>query len=232
MNLGANWTPLVRNVLVVLFGIYVVQLVAGGVLESLLAWQPMGRGFRPWQPFTAFLLGDPYPLSAFLTWLTIFFLLAPLDSMLGRRGLVTALGVSWFTGVVVGLVAALLGARESAAFLGQGPLLTAMVGLFGFAAPNAQFLLFFVIPVRASWLGWGSGLLAFLFMLATREVAWVLAFFAWAGAWGWSAWEGGAWRRFQLRRKKARIERQLSRFEVLDGGKADAPRKKRDDWVH
>lgn len=233
LNLGANWTPLVRNVLVALFAIYVVQLALGGLLEHWLAWQPIGRGFRPWQPFTAFLLGDRAPLWTFLNWLVLFFLLAPLDRVLGRRGLLTAVGVAWAAAVLAGLVAGVLGASQSAAFVGLGPLLLAMVALFGFTVPNAQFLFMFVLPMRAAWLGWGSGLLAFLYMLATREVAHVIGFFAWVGAWGWSAWEGGAWRRFKLRRQRARIEKQLSRFEVLDGGRAGAPRqKKKDDWVH
>jgi hypothetical protein len=236
LNLGANWTPLTRNVIVALFVIYVAQLLSGGVLDSLFAWQAFGDGFRPWQVVTAFLLGGPTPLVAVLDWLFLYFMLAPVDGLLGRRGLVQALGFAWVVGVLV--TAALLATGlvgVSAPFLGLGPLLAALVALFGFSMPNAQFLLFFVIPVRAVWLAWGTGLLSFLYLLYAREVSSSLTFFAWGGTWAWMTLQSGVLRRASLRWKKARIERKLARFEVIEGGRTDRrPKRGRDpgDWVN
>lgn len=235
LDLGSNWTPLTRNVIVTLFAIYVLQLLSGGVVESLFAWQPFGAGFQAWQVATSFVLGGPTPFSAVLDWLILFFLLAPVDGLLGRRGLVQALGVTWVTTVVIsaGLLAA--GLISPSVFLGIGPLLTGLVALFGFMLPHAQFLLFFVIPVKAIWFAWGSGLLAFLNLLYARDLGASLLFFAWAGAAAWLAIRNGALRRTQLKWKKRQIERKLSRFEVIEGGRQES-RKKRssdpNDWVH
>lgn len=232
LDLGVNWTPLVRNLLVALFAIYVVQLLLGGTLERWLAWNPLGDGFAPWQVFTAFLLGGPSPLGAFFGWLAIFFLVPPLERMLGRRALARAMGVSWLAGVVAAMVAAALGAHQAGVILGASPLIGAMIGLWGFTVPNAVIHLFFVLPVKASWLGWGTGLLAFLYMLATREVVNVLAFFAWAGAWAWAVTPGDWQRRWKLKKQERELQKKLSRFQVLEGGKEAPPRRRFDDLVN
>ncbi len=235
LDLGSNWTPLTRNVIVTLFAIYVAQLLSGGVIEGLFAWQPFGAGFKPWQVATSFLLGGPTPLAAVLDWLVLFFLLAPVDGLLGRRALVQALGVSWVVTVVASAVLLATGLVGPSVFLGLGPFLTALVALFGFMVPNAQFLLFFVVPVRAIWLAWGSGLLAFLYLLYSRDLGSSLLFFAWGGASAWLAIRNGALRRTQLKWKKRQIERKLSRFEVIEGGRNERrPKRSSDpnDWVH
>lgn len=235
LDLGSNWTPLTRNVIVALFAIYVAQLLSNGVLVQLFAWQPFGQGFQPWQVATAFLLGGPTPFSAVLDWLVLFFLLAPVDGLLGRRGLVQALGTAWVVSVVVSAALLAGGLVSPVVFLGIGPLLTALVALFGFSVPHAQFLLFFIIPVRAIWFAWGSGLLSFLNLLYARDLGSSLLFFAWAAASVWLAVRNGALRRYQLRWKKRSIERKLSRFEVIEGGRTESrPKRGRDpgDWVH
>ena len=49
----------------------------------------------------------------------------------------------------------------------------------------------------------------------------------WLGVMGWYYYLGPGARRRQLTRQATRIERELSRFRVIDGGKTDP-----DDWVH
>jgi len=235
LDLGSNWTPLTRNVIVALFVIYVAQLLSGGVLTDLFAWRPFGGGFKAWQVATAFLLGGPTPFSAVLDWLVLFFLLAPVDGILGRRGLVQALGVTWASTVVVSTALLAAGLLSPTVFLGIGPFLTALVAIFGFSMPNAQFLLFFVVPVRAVWLAWGSGLLSFLYLLYSRDLGSSLLFFAWGGASVWLWLRNGALRRTQLRWKRKTIERKLARFEVIEGGRTERPAKRGSDpgdWVH
>ncbi|MFN7143909.1 MAG: hypothetical protein ACK4YP_09050 [Myxococcota bacterium] len=235
---GSNWSPLTRNVIVTLFAIYVVQLLSGGAMVDLFAWQPFGAGFKAWQVATAFLLGGPNPITAVLLWLGLFFFLAPVDNMLGRRALFQALGVSWVVAVVVSAALLATGAIGMAGpYLGLGPFLTALVALFGFLLPNAQILLFFVIPVRAIWLAWISGLLSFLFLLYARDLGSSLVFFAWGGAAAWFGLRNGAMRRMQLKWKKHQIERKLARFEVIEGGRTSSGRTKQrssdpNDWVH
>jgi hypothetical protein len=233
LNLGANWTPLTRNVLLTLFGVYVAQQLSGGRADALFAWQPFGDGFQPWQIVTSFVLGGD-PVYTVLDWLVLYFVLAPVDGMLGRRGLVQSVAVTWATGVVITSVLLALG-LVGGVHAGIGPLLAALVAIFGFMMPNAQFLLFFIIPVRAIWLAWGTGLMSFLFLLWGKDIGSSLTFFGWVGATAWMAVRGGALRRFQLRWKKSRIERKLARFEVIEGGRT-GPRTKRtrdpNDWVN
>ena len=225
IDLGGNWTPLVRTVLVGLFVVYVVQLVAGDRFLELAAWQPFGQGFRPWQVLTAFFLNTS-PIAAMLTWLTLYFFLPLLESTLGRRDLGWATLFAWFFAVLATFVGLALGLPDGV-FLGGGPILLAYSALFGFLLPDLQFLLFFVVPVRAKWIGWGGGLLAFLFLLYAPGPVTALSFFAWVGAWVWAGWRGGAFRRLRLQAQRRKVERQMSRLHVIEGGKA-----KPEDWVN
>lgn len=225
IDLGGNWTPLVRNVLLLLFGIYVVQMLGGERFLEFFAWRPFGAGFQPWQVLTAFFLGGE-PISAILTWLTLFFFLPLLESTLGRRDLFWATAFSWFFSVVATFAGLALGLPDGI-FLGAGPILVAYTALFGFLLPEVQFLLFFVLPLKAKWIGWGGGLLSFLYFLYTPSNVTSLTFFAWVAAWLWVGWRNGALRRFRLQAERRRVERKLSRLQVIEGGKT-----KPEDWVN
>lgn len=236
LNLGGNWTPRTRAVLLALFAIYVAQLVVPGVLEAHLAWQA-GGAFRPWQPATAFLLGGPTPVSALLEWVALFFLLTPVERALGVRDTWLGAALAWACGTAFagGLQAAGLVAVPAGGWLGLAPLLAALVSWFGWANPTARILLMFVIPVRADLLAWATGLLSFLFLLYARDLGSALALGAWMGAWAWLRMGGtGAMRRLGLAWRRRRITRELRRFEVIDGGRTGggARRSKPEEWVN
>lgn len=236
-SLGANWTPLTRNVLVGLFALYVVQLLSNGVVAAWLAWWP-GATFGPWQPFTSFILPGPRPLDAIFDLILIYFTLAPLDSILGRRQLAYALGASWATAALLGILATGLGfLPHLAPAYGLTALCAALVMLLGSMMPGATFLAFFVLPVKAIWLAWGTGLLCLLNLVYYRELGAALPFFAWLGAWGYVTVRGGSFRRLSLRWKKHQIERKLAKFEVIEGGRTGGKTTSRksgtsDDWIH
>ncbi len=225
LDLGGNWTPLVRNVLVTLFVIYVVQALAGEPFLALFAWQPFGPEFRPWQVATAFLL-ETGPISAVFTWLTLYFFLPLLQGTVGLRKLGQATVFAWFFAVVCTFAGLAVGLPDME-FYGSGPILLAYSALFGFLIPELQFLLFFVIPVKAKWIGWGGGLLSFLYLITSPSNVTALAFFAWVGAWIWAGWHNGAFRRMRLQAQRKRVEKRVSRLEVIEGGKAQAG-----DWVN
>jgi membrane associated rhomboid family serine protease len=225
LDLGGNWTPLVRNVILTLFVIYVAQLLAPATVEGLFAWQPFGAGFRPWQVLTAFFLGYD-PIGSVLSWLTLYFFLPLLEGTLGLRRLAWATLFSWFFAVVATIAALALGIA-SVPFVGCGPILLAYSALFGFLMPETEFRLFFVLPLKAKWIGWGGGLLAFLFFLASHNTVTAVPFFAWVGAWVWAGSQGGAFRRMRLQAQRRKVERQISRLQVIEGGKP-----KPDSWVN
>ena len=98
---GVQVTPLARKVLISLVSLYVAQLVLlraqgimgspslgsgpRGFIETLYLW-PVGTGhWRPWQPLTCLLVNGPTPLAAFFDWLFLFFILGPVEILMGTR---------------------------------------------------------------------------------------------------------------------------------------------------
>ena len=155
-----------------------------------------------------------------------------LDSTFRREQLVRAAAACPLGATLVPLGLDILGLGHGAAY-GWSPLVSiGALCLFGLAHPQAQVLLFFVIPVSAPVFVWGSLGLSILLLLAafgspyqsTMHAAQYLG--AWLGAWGWWQTMGPGGHRRQLRREAASVRSQLRRFEVLQGGKQD------DDLVH
>lgn len=230
---GGGQTPLGRNVLIASICLYCVQVVlenwmAFPVTTTLAWWGPDSGSFRFWQPVTAFLLSGPTPLSAAIDWLVLYFFWSPVERQLGRRGLLRTLGAAWLAAVALTLPLLLLGGVQGRSpYLGPTCFLTALVAVFGLANPTATILLI-VLPVRAVWITWGSGILAFLFFLYARDVASAVAFFGWAGAV--ASFLGGrtlrrTWLRVQERWYRSRLDRTRqkarSRFTAIPGGRDD-----------
>lgn len=221
--MGPTLTPLTRNLLIGLVALYILQLVAenwlGLPVSAALAWWPFESGaFRPWQPLTAMVLGGPTPLNAFLSWLMLAFLVPPSEMALGTRGVLRVFAFTWILSAVLALALDTVGGvAASSPFFGQGPFLTALICLFGFMRPNAQILLFFVLPIRASWVAWGTGLLALLGLLARRDLDSAL----WVG--GWLAaflWLRGARQGIRGLLDRTRVKmrtRKARRFTVIPG---------------
>ncbi len=235
MGLANNWTPLVRNVLVTLFAIYLVQLLAAPRVDLWFGWQPYGSGlFYPWQPLTCVFLGTMDPLSTCLQWLGVFFLLPILEQVIPAARIGRGMLFSWALAVCAIFLLEFPGIlTQTGEISGLTPLLAALTGLVGFLLPNATFLLFFVLPVKALWIAWGTGLLTFLYTVASRDAASAASFFAWAGAWIFVQFIGGNFRRWRLQIKKKQVERKLSRFEVIEGGKQPNVRTKQpDEWIN
>ena len=104
-------------------------------------------------------------------WLAIFFFLGPAERTLGRRGLLRATLLTVALSAVLGFLLLVMGAvSPRAPFVGLNPIITALIVVFGLSNPNASILLFFVLPIKAAWIAWGSGLFALLNFLALRDL--------------------------------------------------------------
>ena len=215
-----------RTVLLTLVGLFIAQLIAASwlglpVVENLGWWPLYGESFRVWQPLTSLLLHKPDPMGALFSWLVIFFFLPAAAQGLGwsalRRGLAIILGGAVALGLLLQAVGAVV---PGAPYMGINPLIVALTVIFGFTRPNATILLFFIVPVRAIWIAWGSGLLALLFFLATRSLDAALWVTGWVAAWLWLQDLSAAdLRRPYLRWKQARLHRRLRKLHVIEGGR-------------
>ena len=237
---GFDVTDLTRRVLVALVGMYVAQLVlsewVGVPLMAWLSWQwPPSGTFYPWQVVTAYLLNGPTPMAAFFDWLAIFFFLGPAERALGKQGLLRSVLITMAVSAVLGFGLLLTGAVVARGpFIGLNPLITALVVIFGLANPNARILLFFIIPIKASWIAWGSGLFALLNFLAFRDLDSTLWLSGWLGGYlTIRAWEAGGYDKLLGRGRKraagpakrkpdATSRAKKKGFEIIEGG-GEAP---------
>lgn len=236
-GLGVDVTPLTRNTLIALFGLYVTQLIAdtwlGLPVTQWLALHPIGSGWMPWQPLTSLLLNGS-PLGAMLDWLVLFFFMGTTERLLGTRRFIQAVGASVGVAAVATTffdAVGILAPAPGSVFLGLEPVMLALLVLFGLTIPNARIMLFFVLPIRASWVAWASGLLSLLTFLATRELSASMALGGWLGGYLWLRAGPDALDRWRRRNKARQVERDLQRFTVLPGGRS----KEKDDggpWVH
>ena len=243
-------TPLVKKVLIVLILLYMVQIFAlkplhltpgndplrAEGLTWLYLWDLDSGFWRPWQPITAFFLNGGI-LAASLDWLMVFFFLGSVQQLIGNKRL--AKGMVW-TAVVAILfshgIMALTGTLESGpqvpgiAFRGLEPFLISLLVIFGLAQPNAKILLLFVLPIKASWVAWVSGLIALLVFMTKTNMTTSLILGGWVGGYVFVRSGFGNinrfFERYRLLRKKKKLEKELSKFTVLDGGKDE------DEYLH
>ncbi len=230
---GTQWTPLVRNVILTLFAIYVVGLLAGvSRVMPLFGLMPVGGGLLPWQPLTFSFVGGA-PGSMLWQFVGVFFFLQPVVDAMSQRRMWLCTLFTWGFALVVKIVAELVGALDPAPVIDFGWWVTALVTWFGFTHRGAEVRLMFVLPVKAEMLAWLGGLLALLYVLFSRDTASLHMLAAFVGAWIALQIEPGTWRRLKLRWKKRKIERELGKFEVIEGGRAERPRRgDPKDWVN
>ncbi len=255
LGFGARLTPFVRNLLIALVSIYVVQVV----LESWMGmpisawmgvWPPIGpQGstgmFRAWQPVTALLFNSD-PTSALMDWLMVFFFLQPTLEILGRKGAAKLLGVTWVIALLASMALAWIGiVSVTSPCLGVTTLVAAMVVAFGMARPNAQLLFLFFLPMRGRTLVLLELAIATLFFLYYRSFESSVAFTTSIAAVVWM-WCDGSLRTLLLKLKlqwlvhqRDRLgarprRREAGRFEVIEGGRGRGEGRAGgdDDWVH
>jgi len=232
------FTPTLRNLLIGLFALYATELTARNLLGlpiDALVWRSFGEGFAPWQPLTRYLIQGQGVFNVVIAGLFLYFLLPPLERLAPTRRIAEAVLVSAVGGTLLTLALDAVGLVHGQTF-GWGLLASVLLVLFGLYQPTAVIRLFFVIPIPAQMLVWGTGLLSGLLLLASFDLQSADFFGTFLGTLAWWRWRGPHARRRQLVKEGERIERELRRFQVLEGGRngpRDGNRKKDDDeWVH
>jgi len=153
--------------------------------------------------------------------------MGPVEQLVGKKryklSMVFSVTLAIFVVTMLDLVGAISPGAASAPFTGVTPALLAMLVIFGFSMPNAQILLFFVLPIKAVWIARVSGLLSLLMFLASRDLTSAMALGGWTGGFIWVRTGGGSFRRLMLRFRKKKLEKELGRFTVIQGGKNNDP---------
>lgn len=189
-----------------------------------------------WQTVTYPFAGYGGPSIWFLLELLILYWFGrDVFSRLGRKRFWSLLGTAAFCGALlaVPIDALLPDPAVNAPFVilqGQRTLIAILIAAFATLNRNATILLFFVLPVRASWFLWLEILFAFMAFLATKD----LAGFVGLSTAVWATWATLTFgdpatflRRTWLRLEQRRVERELERLQrqrreklkVLRGGK-------------
>lgn len=223
-------TVRVRWVLGVLIGLWGVAAAVGDRAQ-LAALAPIGAGFQPWQPLTHSLYQGSFA-SAFMGWVVLLFLTEATWRTLGTRKLVLAAGLCWAlsTLAVVALGALWKGAPPGLVY-GVGWVVEAMVVWVALAMPTARFGLLIGVTVPSMALAWGFGVFSLVRLAMYQDLISAHHLFAWAAAFSIKLLDEDQWRRWRLLRRKKQIEKELSRFTVLEGGKSNG-RRKDDDLVN
>ena len=234
---GLQFTPLTKMLLIVLIGIFIVQKVLeswlGFPMLATFGWLPFGQGFQPWQPFTAFFLNGGVT-RAFFDWLFLFFILPAVEPMFTPDRLRRFALSTYFGTIIIGFLMLAVGAvRINGVWFGIEPFLAALLVVFGLSRPNATILLMFILPIKAAWVAWGSGLLCLLNLLDGRDLNSAMWLAGWISGYVWL--RGGisqGLKRPFLRWKQAKVKKKLSTFDVIDGGKGWGNTPDSDDTIH
>lgn len=222
----------IRNVLIgagVLFALELVLKLSQPELVLQLAWHPIGRGFHWYQPLSHYLVQGSSPFSFLLSLLVLYFFLPIILESYKKGKWLPILGSVVLGSWVFGFVTDVSGLLGSTPAWGWTTISTACVALFGLLRPKAVVNLFFILPVQASVFAWGTGVIALLFFLSAPSLETSQHLGSWLGLIAWWFGIGPGSRIRKLKAKAKKIEKDLHRFTVLDGGQSD---QNRDDWVN
>lgn len=236
--------PWMKGLLGGLFGLWLVQTVLaaslGGadLIGTFGSWLPRATLWTPWTLVTHWFVQNPRDAIGTLINLFILYSLLPtIAYALTRKQQIQALAAAMIGGTIavalldLALVTTAWQAPAGPVF-GWARLMIGMLLIFGLTNPDGEIRLFFVIPVQGRWFIWGSLAIAGLLLLSAFAGGDnVLAAIESIGIWGgvylwWFRWGPGG-RRRQLLKQADSIQRQLSRFQVVQGGK-----NRDDDTVH
>ncbi len=172
---GATLTPVGKIMLIVYASIYILELLCEHWLAiplyGWLALNPLRSGtFQFWQVLTHPVIHNPgAPISFLINCLVFYFFAGTIESALGTRRFLALYIAAAVGGVIAGLLFSGL-ASFSVPYAGMMPSLLALIVTFGLLQPEAVILLFFVLPVKAKFISYGTVIVTALTFLAKANV--------------------------------------------------------------
>lgn len=221
-------TPFVKSILIGATAIYIAeQILMGWIkvpLAEWIAWSPTATFVKPWAILTHFALLYNSPIGFIFEMVAIYFFLPVIIDSYGRKGLNRLLLWIAIITSIFGALGVITGAipSTSAPAFGLHPIIIAMVAIFGLKNPFATIYVL-VFPIQASWVAWGSGILAMLNFFAGRSLESLLVIGGWVTGYLFVTGSGQIrpqrlWRKYTSKAKHNKRHRKL---QALDGGKPD-----------
>ena len=221
-------TPFVKKILIGATVLYITEQILMGWLDiplaQWIAWSPNGTLTHPWALLTHFVLLLNSPIGFLFEMVAIYFFLPVIVDAYGRKGLNRLLlWIAIITSVLgtLGVVTSAIPSSSAPAF-GLHPILIALVAIFGLKNPFATIYVL-VFPIQASWVAWGSGILALLNFFAGRTLESLLVIGGWITGYLFVTGRGHIkplklWRKYA---SKAQHQKRHRRLQAMDGGKSD-----------
>jgi membrane associated rhomboid family serine protease len=172
---GTTLTSTGKIMLTIYAAIYILELICEHWLAlpfyGWLALSPLqGGAFHFWQLLTHPLIHDPgAPISFLINCLVFYFFAGTIESALGTRRFLILYVAAAIGGAIVGLLFSGL-TSFSVPYAGMMPSLLALIVTFGLLQPEAVVLLFFVLPVKAKLISYGTVIVTALTFLAKANV--------------------------------------------------------------
>lgn len=231
-SLGIQFTPLVKLSVGTLLAFFIVQLVCVSILglplgDWLFLHPIRSELWAPWQPLTSFFFASDI-FGALISWLVLAWFIPPAQAAIGTKRMIRAVATAVVGAMVTTTALDAAGLLTGGIYLGINPVLTALVVIFGLSNPNATIRLFFVLPIQAKWVAYGSGLIALLYFLASRDLSTTMYLSGWIFAFGYMSVKEDFLKQWRLRRQAKKTEKEMAKFTVIRGGKDENG----DDWIN
>lgn len=224
----SNFTKLGKQLLIVYGVIYVIELICEHWLNipvvMFLQLYPLQHpDFRFWQVITHPFIHDPSaPISFLINSIVFYFFSGSVESSLGARRFLVLFYSSALGSAVCGLLLSSV-TGFSQPFMGMLPSLLSLVVIFGLLNPETSILLFFVLPVKAKYISYGTILVTVLTFLAKANP--YGAYHLGGILIGWMYWIGPehffSVSRLHMHYLEWRLKKKKSRFRVINGEKKD-----------
>ena len=204
--------------------IYILELIVEHwlrfpIVELFQLYPFENDRFAFFQYFThPFVQHPTSPIHFLLNLLLLYFFSGPVEQAIGTKRFLTLFAVSTYGGALCGLCfSGIQGFNQP--FFGIMPGLMAFLVIFGMLSPESTLLLFFVIPIKAKFISYGTILILFLGFLsktnpgATYQLGGILIGYLYFNGLKKSIRSNKYYLNYLYRQK----QKKKSRFKVIDG---------------
>ncbi len=228
MGFGPTLTSTGKIMLIIYAAVYVTELLGQQwlgipVFQWLALSAPNSGLFHFWQLITHPFIHNPgAPIGFLINCVVFYFFAGTIESALGTRGFLQLYIIAALGGAVACLLFGSM-ASFNTPCAGMMPSLLALIVVFGLLQPDATILLFFVLPIKAKYISYGTVIVTALTFLAQTNLHGAyhlggigLGWLYFRSPTHWLDPNWWRWKYFERSQKKRR-----GNFTVIDGQKDD-----------